>query len=301
VIDALASESHYDQHLRPIWDALDPEIRGTFFTTRRARLEGDGPVMVASHRDLRQVRGNRPIVLVEHGAGQSYSVRIPGYPGGTHRERVRLFICPSEMVADANRRFYPDASYAVVGSPKMDPWHGGELLPHRETVAISFHWACQVSPEALGAWEHYHGALEDLSQEFGQVLGHGHPRVFGGFSPAYKAAGITPVADFDEVLSRASVYVVDNSSTGWEAMSVGVPVVWLNAPWYRRDVEHGLRFWEWSDSGVGVDEPSELVSRVAYALSDPCRDRAIQASDYVYTYRDGKAARRAAEAIERLM
>ena len=58
--------------------------------------------------------------------------------------------------------------------------------------------------------------------------------------------------DFDEVMERSTLYICDNSSTLYEFASTGRPVVVLNAPWFRRDIEHGLRFWEHADVGVSV-------------------------------------------------
>jgi hypothetical protein len=294
MLDFLASQPHYREHLRPIAD----EIGGRFVTRLEASY-GKGLLVVASQRDL--FVGRRPAVFVEHGAGQTYSDSNPGYPGGEHRENVQLFICPSERVADLNRRRYPEARYAVVGCPKLDRWAG--LKPHGTEIAIGFHWPCGIAPEAGTAFEHYSGALSGLVRHFGHILGHGHPRWGEGLTASYVAAGIKPVQTFEEVLERASVYITDNSSAGWEAMAVGIPVVWLNAPWYRRNVEHGLRFWEWADSGVQVDGPEELVAGVETALADPpaIHQRRAEAVAHVYGELDGKAAFRAGQAIEELM
>jgi hypothetical protein len=45
----------------------------------------------------------------------------------------------------------------------------------------------------------------------------------------------------------------------WEAAALGIPVVVVNASWYRRDIDHGLRFWEYSDIGPNVDHPADLA------------------------------------------
>jgi len=315
VIDAFASEGHYAAHLQPIWEEL--QGRGTFWACGTAldrldlaRLDprpcrrptaDDRRVVVASYRDLWMLQGTGH-VLVEHGAGQTYSNRSASYSGGHGREAVGLFVCPSECVADRNRRRYPGALAAAVGVPALDAWHRGDRpLGDGSTVAVSFHWNATVAPEARSAYPHFRSALMALAGQY-RVIGHGHPRVFEQLRPIYERCGIEPVADFSKVLDRAAVYVCDNSSTIFEFASTGRPVVLLNAPWYRRDVEHGLRFWEMADVGVQVNEPEDLAAGIAWALEDEPRiaERRAAIVQQVYVATDGKAARRAAEVIEAL-
>jgi hypothetical protein len=294
MLDFLASQSQYRDHLEPIREAV-----GGRFVTRLEASYGKGLLVVASQRDL--FVGRRPAIFVEHGAGQTYSDSNPGYSGGDHRENVELFICPNETVAARNQARYPQAKVAVVGCPKLDAWAGRRRTG--DTVAVTFHWPCSVAPEAGSAWDHYYGALSALVSRFGQVLGHGHPRWIDALTGPYTAARVTPVRELEEVFERASVLVVDNSSAGWEAMAVGIPVVWLNSPSYRRDVEHGLRFWTWADSGVQVNRPEDLVAGIETALADPpqIRQRRAEAVAHVFGDIDGKAAHRAALAIEELV
>jgi glycosyltransferase involved in cell wall biosynthesis len=155
-----------------------------------------------------------------------------------------------------------------------------------------------VAPEARWAFPHHRSALPALARRF-RVLGHGHPRVFARLSSAYRSVGIEPVEAFDDVLRRADLYVCDNSSTLFEFAATGRPVVVLDAPWYRRDVVHGLRFWEAADIGIRVGDPMQLVDAVIDALADPPgrraeRERIIAT---IYARPAGGAARAAADAI----
>lgn len=275
----IASWPHYADHLRPI-AALLPDLDVT---------------LVASYHDLVTARrSSSPIVLVQHGCGQSYSDNRPSYPGGDDNHGVGLFLTPNEHSAGRWRSAYPKARVEVVGSPRLDS------LPRRQpgppTVAISWHWEGMHTPEARSALAWYRGVLPELTRTF-TVIGHGHPRR-RDLDRLYSNLGIEYVRAFDEVCERADVYVCDNSSTLYEFAATGRPVVVLNAPWYRRDADHGLRFWEAAAVGVQVDDPADLVMAVARALD--LRDDDVSAReaalDVVYTQREG-AAQRAADAI----
>lgn len=183
--------------------------------------------------------------------------------------------------------------------------HGGEDTA--AVVALTFHWHCSLVPEMDWAFRHYDAALPALvaaAEVRGwELLGHGHPRAYGALVRRWKALGIEAVPSFADILDRASVLCGDNTSALPEFASVGKPVVWLSAPWYRRDVDHGSRFWTWPAGQVCVDEPEDLVSGIERALADPPEVQAAREAMVrsVYAFTDGHAAERAAAAIvERL-
>ena len=339
-VDFLAGETHYLDHLHPIWQALPPERRGAILLVKSSpasdrpsvlkayaltrRYEGcaafpdtaraadaaawlrgrTGPVVTASVNDARLVqKSGRPQVFCEHGAGQSYSSEHPSYAGGRGgRQNVRLFLCPNEAVAERNRRAYPGVPAVVIGCPKLDAWHREPPKPRSEppVVALSFHWPCEVCPETRWAFPHYRKGLGTVARDpRWQLIGHGHPRALSALRGHYATLGVEVVEQFAEVVARADCYVCDNSSTMFEFASLGRPVVVLNAPWYRREVEHGLRFWEAAGVGVQCDEPEDLPEAIVTALQDaPERRRAREAAvALAYAYTDGRAAQRAAKAI----
>ena len=113
---------------------------------------------------------------------------------------------------------------------------------------MTFHWRGDiVCPEAGTALEHY---IDDLpmiirwATDHGcDFIGHAHPRDV--MAPGmWDRLDVEYVDDIDEVLQRASCVIADNSSVLYEAGRAGLKTMVLNAPWYRRDVHHGLRFWD---------------------------------------------------------
>lgn len=313
MIDAYCSRLHYLAHLAPVWEALPPEHRGTLYVG--GRLVGDarakalgavpknmtllspGPrVLVASQLDYQDVSVRRQVVYMQHGAGQSYggdpeSARAASYAGGDNQDRTDLFLMPGPHPAQRCRERYPHIPVVEIGCPALDRW----LLnpppkPRESVVGLAWHWEnTWLCPESRTALPHFRSALPDLMERYA-VIGHGHPRARDLAESVYEPLGI-PWVDYDTLMTLASVLVVDNSSIGFEFAATGRPVVWMTAPWYRREVSHGLRFWD--EAHVQVESPEDLIPAVESALASP---PAVDLSG-VYTYLDGRSAKRAAQAI----
>lgn len=306
MIYALASWPHYYDHLAPIIDALPRSMFGGTYTPKNARrsdLPDEGLWLVAGHSDLVRLPG-RQVVYVEHGAGQSYLTPSASYSGGPGNDAV-LYVCPSETVAARWRAAYPGARCAVVGCPKLDRWHRdrGRETGTRPVVAFTFHHDGQVCPETNSAWPHYRKGLGTVLTELRgagvDVIAHQHPRSRYTARRWFEGVGVPFFDDLGEVFDRADLLAADNTSALPEFASLGRPVVWLNAPWYRRDVHHGGRFWSWPDGQVQVDHPGELTGAILYALTDPPQvaDARARMVHSVYAHTDGEAATRAAAAI----
>lgn len=330
MIDFLAFEPQFLDHIAPVWNATPEYLRGRFRVTPAlvqraaskgivadatdatgARLAyarpkanpGYGPIaFVSSIGDTLVGRrlGYRRFIAMEHGAGQAYTealnlTRHPSYAGGRDREDTVAFLVPNEYSAELWRRYYPDTRVEIIGCPKLD------TLPRREAspgpvVAISFHWPGFLCPEAGTAYGYFRDALPALGKAF-TTIGHGHPKADWGqrMATRYRDAGIPFVADFDDVCRMADVYITDNSSTLFEFAATGRPVVVLNSPEYRRNVNHGLRFWDAAIVGRNVDRASDLIQGVRDALDDNplLRDGRENALRIVYAHRSGAAARAA--------
>lgn len=327
-VDAWAPEPHLLAHLAPVWKALPESARGRFYvpTTLSAAaralgiaattvsswrapamryVRAPGPVLVASIAGANAwAPSRRPIVLLNHGAGQTYDVSHPSYSGGRGRKHVALFLEPGPHAAEATRAAYPDAQVVEVGCPKLDAWHLADPRPPgpRPVVALSTHWACRVVPETMTTLPEWALQLPAIAAGPWDVLGHAHPRIADVAAPLFEAAGIPFVEDFDEVLDAADVYVCDNSSTLYEFASLGRPVVCINGAEYRRNVHHGLRFWD-AVPGIQVDADEDIRTAISAALGDSADVQAARARAVARAYVacDGRAAQRAADAIVALM
>jgi hypothetical protein len=299
-ISLVASEPHYRDHIQPIFDLI-PE--------RYHHQRGIPTYMlVGGYADVKSYP-TRKYVYVEHGAGQSYteptdsnrfrSVRA-FYSGGNGHQQCVLFLCPNDAVAARWQERYPDTPTAVVGCPKLDPWHSGARgAPEERTVAITFHWDAIWTgvPETLSAFEHYYEAVVEGAKAWQAdgwtVLAHSHPRHPAARqyweSAEIKATGIEYVSA-DTILDRASMLIADNTSMQAEFLSLGRRVVWINHPAYRKDVDHGGRFWSWPEmGGLQVDSPAELT--------DLNLDDVPATTGHPYAFADGHASERAAGAV----
>jgi len=316
-----AFEPHFLDHILPIYHALRDATGEEYpwyaakgldkappHTIRKQPVE-PGLYVVSSIGDMHRCPQGSRFVFVEHGAGQSYrgdrgAASHPSYSGGNGREDVVLFITPGPGPYARNRMLYPDARHEMVGCPKLDRWHKEppKPMPSEPVVAITFHFESRVAPEARGAWSAYKHGLPWLAERY-TLVGHAHPRMLHRVEGYYRQWNIPVFEDLEDVFDNADVFLADNSSAAWEFMSLDRPVVWLNAPWYRRDVEHGLRFWKLADSGVQVDERRYLVRAVEEAIADSPeqKERRRRAIEEVYAFRDGRASERAAAAIIEVM
>jgi hypothetical protein len=319
--DFYADHDHYLDHLAPIWLSLPETHRGQFLVPNRlvgyatalgvkpTPMSGFspsqtrrrcGPVVVAAWGSvLKWRRTRRKIVLLEHGSGQTFVTNHPSYSGGNRRGWVDSYLQPGPHSAEAILRVTPDAKVFQIGCAKLDRWHAAGPKPRgeRPVVAFSTHWDCKVAPETGTAWWEYGDALLGLADHY-DVVAHAHPLFRKVIRPAAEAAGIPFIENFHDVLDVADLYISDGSSTLYEFASTGRPVLCLNASTYRRDVHHGLRFWD-AVPGVECDTPDELAAKVAEALADGPEARAKRSHGVARTYVacDGKSAQRGAEAL----
>lgn len=306
-VHGYCSQPHYAWYITPILEALPDEHRGQMY--RAHQVNGNGPIgppppgepcIVAGWIDYSDIAdGERRIALVEHGAGQTYSMRSPSNPGGTEREGIHLYLDPNETVSAINLAAYPRAKSVVVGSPWLDRFVGRPIQQRPGSVALTWHHPCPSAvPESKWAYPYYEHFLPRLTAVW-EVIASAHPRIFNRLEPVYRTMGFEPVPNFGSLLG-ADVLLCDNSSAipSWAAVT-GKPVVFLNQPAYRRHVRHGGRFWDWVGDQVQVGHPADLCDAVNVALIDPPAARVSRQDmvDATFGVLDGKAAHRAAQAV----
>lgn len=309
-IDCFATFSHYASHLLPIRDALPPDRRGVFYVPSNLRHEvrgefvryswpssSDAPLLVAGASDLN--RSNRPRVLINHGAAQRYNgIESASYDGGPGRESVGLFLVPNQASADANLARYPGARAAVVGCPRLDTLTRISLNDDAlGTVAVAFHWPCTIAPEAGWAWPTWRDALAQLSRER-KVLGHCHPRARNQLLNWFGAERIEFVATTEELLARAEILIVDNSSLGMEWAACDRPVVFIDDASWDPNATHGPPRFGCELPGPNAGASGELGALVE-AIDDTqwYVERRRVVAHRVYEHVDGHASERAAAAI----
>jgi len=319
---------HYIDHMVPVWFALPESVRGQFAVCSiqlgnrlldygiEPTVYRNGPALLNAlqrEKRLTLVAGHgetagldttgRPNAILMHGVGFNFDPEktLSCYPGTKHNRRnTVLMLLTNERIAQVERDANPHVRVMTVGCPKLDKWHRQPPKPRADppTIAFAFHWRCRVAPEAGTAWSHYQDTLPEVAKQF-HVLGHGHPHIIDRLTPQYQSMGIEVVRDLDEVFERADLLCFDATSAGYEFASLDRPVVVLNAPWYRRGVNFGLRFWDHADVGVQVDEPGDLIAGIRAALEDSpnLQENRHAATTYAYEFTDGHCAERAAKAI----
>ena len=270
---------------------------------------GDALAVVCCHGSEKKAAaaGAAGTILLEHGLGQNYLDDPALTPWGAGRgfcEKRRALVVPGPYIAVQHAAVSP-VPVAAVGSPFLDAWAGRQWIrPGLDPViAFSTRGDCPRIPATRRSWPWIKEALPGLARRW-RMLGHWHPHEAreGGALPErlafYAEHGIEPVAQFEEVMERADVYICDNSSSLYEFAALGKPVVVVSPPWYRRQVHSGLRFWE-ALPGVEVRRPEALAETVAAVLaddSDGARLRA-KAMPLAWGALDGGAAARAAAVI----
>jgi len=326
-VDFYAQAAHYFDHLETIWKAMPDYLRGKFYVlsqigahsrSKKIRTylmpslkvvqslrKGTGPVVVAGIEDAKTAyAAGRIPFLVDHGVGQTYiDSNHPSYARGNGRDFMGLFIVPNEWCERENKKGCPEVPTAIVGCPKLDPWHNrpAKKRSNPPVVCVSFHWDCSISVETRGSFDYFKDILPELakSTEF-ELVGHAHPRLAKIAYPFYHRHKIRILKTFDDVLNEADIYITDNSSTLYEFADLDRPVVVLNPPWFRRDIHHGLRFWECADVGVQCEKPEDLKEAILKAIEDPkeIADRRREIMCDVYPFK-GNSSQLAVQAIEK--
>jgi len=311
-VDVIASEAHYLRHMLPIWAALPDKMRGDVHPLVPPGAVTKAPMgraaLVAGWQDVAPLRDLNKMIYVEHGSGQTYLGREydPSYSGsgGARHRGVIGYISPSQMVAD---RFRKPA--VAVGCPKLDRYVGiPKPLGQPPTVVFAWHWDCKMIQEAQSAWPHYEQKFSLIVDKFRaqgwRVVSHEHPKWRGAMNHRMTGLGVETFQSDTDVFMYADLLIVDNSSLAFEFMALERPVIFMNAPWYRFDVNHGGRFWDWAIEHPMVDGPDELLglNLLDFIIMDDDRKMQLaKTARQVYAHIDGSSSQRAADFIRDLL
>lgn len=295
-----ASQESYRQHLRPIWEALEPEERGAWAETRVHQptwVTPSIPVRVwiaASHRDSASLyRLQTPRVHMEHGVGLQW------YPKQQLHHlifRSSAIAAPNEFIAQRYRELKKRLRVEVIGTPKLD--HLAKLEPGAAT-AISFHWSgvMRQNPTSLTLWR---PLIEELAGER-ELLGHAHPKIWQRARKFYDAIGIEPVQDFAEVCRRASLYLCDHSSTLYEWAALDRELILLRRPGHREQIPQlsGLGWDHFTGIGPELKLGGSLRAALEAAADHQFRAVRQEATAALYPY-IGSATRRAIDLLHEI-
>lgn len=231
------------------------------------------------------------------------------HPPGCNRDGMVERLATPEEVDDGCElgiAYNPCPTCAREGWTETEGWGAATAatgLCARGAVGVSFHWRSDVSPEAGCTWPFWREAVEELvrSDAGPTVVGHGHPRVWRQLAPWWNTLGVSFYASYEMIVRHCWLLVCDNSSVMYEWAGLGRPVLCLDSPAYRREVEHGLRFWS-HPPGISVSDPARLEVRIEEALADGPAARALRFAACEEAYGvsefDGRSTERAVAAIK---
>lgn len=284
-INAFASERHYYERVRTVWDQLPKYLKGEFVV--HPRLDGlgdrsqrepnqDGYLMVASHKD--SLWAKNKFIYIEHGAGQSYSNSKDNF-SNSFRPNMLCALIPGPYCAAKTQLANPGVPVISIGAAHLrdvkrtDP----------QKLAFAWHWRCSVCIETDTAFDQYQDEMILATRRW-ESIGHGHPRIIDELSMVYKMYGIETVYDSKQVLSHAGLLVADNTSLIYEAAVLDIPVILINKTDWRRDRNYGLRFWDLLP-GPQVNHPSELIPEIEKHIelgTDEWQNKRLEISDQIY-------------------
>lgn len=313
----IASEGHYLRHLTPTARQIHPDCLGVTLVPLAlaplALLEGH--LTLSWAKDVSQAqyglqRGVDPsqslamvvsladqvtaeklgfsVVRGEHGIGQTYDSpqRSSSYAGSAMHARLYAYLAPGIHPYLQHRANCPGVVGYRVGSPFLDRF---PVLKEKQTdiVGFVFHWDNQAQAETRSTWAYWVDPILDLLNKGVVVRLHCHPREAANF----RAKFLIPhhmehlwVETMAELHREADVICGDNTSALYFMAASGHPVVMLNHPTYRREIEHGLRFWECSDVGIPCDKKWDLEASIERASAREDVDLEFREEALRYTF-----------------
>lgn len=310
MIHAFGSAQHYLDHLSVVWAELGI-YRGQLWSGCKTNHPVTGVVsiiprefipwtkqfnpaqwwLVASFQDVSSLysAGFRNIIMMEHGMGQSYmGVSDPSYIGPGRNQYVKAYWMPNPR-AQKLQQYFTQKPVELLPALRIQKLRKIRIEERQKqekpVVVVSFHGHSNQCPEMRSTWNEWlnNGSLAALkSLETIEVVGHAHPTARRELFEMWNKLEMPTIESFDDVIRYADAYVVDNSSTLFEAAGCGLPVALLNGGIYRPAVMHGLRFWEYASIGTEVwarnPQAAQVLPKVLERIvhNDPSEERRTQ-------------------------
>lgn len=288
----------------------NPSMLGDFEIILPLQLpSGPETIFVSAMKDADLIHILDPykeVILCEHGSGQTFNTLHSSYAGGLGRGWLALCIVPGVVPYNKQIVNYPGVPCVMTGCPKLDALADyvkpDKILQMSNlVVGISNHFADGICSEAGSSFLYFWNQVADLvrSNPKTRFIGHYHPRIVGIEQEKWvelrkSCPNLQLTPEFNFVAREADLYIIDQSSTAFEFAALDKPVIFLNSPHFRKDVNHGMRFWEYADMGVQCDITDSLAEKMVEALLGEynCKytERRKQVTKLVYSVPLGQAA-----------
>ena len=240
-------------------------------------------MLVAGYADIQLMRilnSQTKLIHLDHGIGFAFPHRAyAGFDQRTmagYRKDVSLFLAPNETAAEFIRKGTPHVPCVVVGTPKMDKYVFSQPASGMKMnrVGITFHWAQRdfPVPEASTALPIYKNFIRLLPGDRKRLdlVGHAHPRERGKMEAVYRSEGVRVFdPNLENILDNGGVFIADATSSQYEAIAAGLSVVFLNHPKWDEEANYGTRFWKYTDCGLHVWDPKQLLDTVRETMDSP--------------------------------
>lgn len=245
-----ASRPHYQQQLDALARIINRECDCDLPTVSVDDTTPEA-IIVASRVDARAAwhQHGLPIILLEHGAGQTYllpdGTRVDGGGDTKPDPNIIAHLVPNRHAHQHTTHLYPNAAGHTVGSPWLHHLQTIRRQPEPGLTVYMPHWNPPLTTAARGSWPWAAPILRHLHDQGIRLAVSPHPRHNLNLTIHKATRNLNiPTISHQHAIQQATAIITDNTSMGWETMALGIPTIWLQTPaadthW---KTGHGLRY-----------------------------------------------------------